>query len=479
MERRVSLLKNWYGIGSLLIALLYNGNVWGQGDAELWSRLDNSRQLTHIKNPAISRWEREWHQRAAELRVIFEAQGQWLYPILDMVAERDLPGELALVPIIESKLRPDARSSRDAVGMWQMRPATADYLGLQIDIWSDDRLNPLAAASAALDYLEQLHRRFGSWPLALAAYNAGQGRVSRAIQKARSKNQSTDYWALPLPAESRDYVPKLLGLARALADIEGMGLPWVNPATAPVRVNVGGPASVEDIAKATGLSIDTIYRYNPNIKLWAVPPRAPWQILIPASAWPRAQEKLAAIPPEKRTRWETVTVRSGDSLGVIADRWGTKVSLVKRVNGLRSDRIFVGQQLRIPAGSQSLSSTIVAAAARERRVAPTKPPTSPTEWHRVQRGETLWSVSRRYHLSVANLRLWNNLEASDPLHPGQQLRIAPPPGRAPVMHALASDDSLQAIADRYGVSVAELRSWNRLGSAHLGNQRELLVFAPR
>ncbi len=466
-------------VGLLLLVLGGFGSAQAQGDGELWTRLADARQLQHIRHPAVDRWERDWQQRAAELRVIFDANGQWLYPILDMVIARGMPGELALLPVIESKLRPDARSSRDAVGMWQLRPATADYLGVQIDMWSDDRLNPLAAASAALDYLEQLHQRFGSWPLALAAYNAGQGRVSRTIQQARSLNRSTDYWALPLPTESRDYVPKLLGLARALTDIEGMGLPWVNPASAPVWVDVGGPLSIEDMARATGLSVSVIYRYNPNFKLWALPPRAPWRALIPASAWPQARERLARVSPESRTRWESVTVRAGDSLGLIAARWGTNVALIKRVNGLFSDRIFVGQQLRIPAGSQSLSPTIVAAAARERRLTPTTAPTSATEWHRVHRGETLWSVSRKYQLSVASLRRWNNLDDSEPLHPGQRLRIAPPPGRAPVVHALSDQDSLQAIADRYRVSVAELRSWNRLGSASLSNQRDLLVFAPR
>lgn len=462
-----------------MLLLVLSGGAQAQGDGELWSRLSQSHALDHLNNAEIDRWEREWRQRAAELRVIFEAQGHWLYPILDMVVERGLPGELALLPVIESKLRPDAQSRRDAVGMWQLRPATADYLGLTMDKWSDDRLNPLLAASAALDYLDQLHQRFGTWPLALAAYNAGQGRVSRAVRKARSKNQATNYWGLELPVESRSYVPKLLGLARALTDVEGMNLPWVNPASAPVRINVGGPASIEDIAQSTGLSIDTIYRYNPNIKLWTLPPRVPWQILVPASAWPQAEKGLASIPPEKRTRWETITVRPGDSLGVIAARWNTQVSLLKKVNALNTDRIFVGQQLHVPAGAQSLSPTIVAAAARERRLTPTEPPTSATEWHRVHQGETLWSVSRRYHLSVADLRRWNSLENNEPLHPGQRLRIAPPPGRAPLMHALSGQDSLQAVADRYGVSVAELRSWNRLGSAHLGNQRELLVFAPR
>jgi len=468
-----------FGLGFLLLALCGFGSAKAQGDGELWTRLADARQLQHIRHPAVDSWERDWHQRSAELRVIFDANGQWLYPILDMVTARGLPSELALLPIIESKLRPDARSSRDAVGMWQMRPATADYLGLHSDMWSDDRLNPLLAASAALDYLEQLHRRFGSWPLALAAYNAGQGRVSRTMKQARALNRPTDYWSLPLPGESRDYVPKLLGLARALTDIEGMSLPWVNPATAPVWVDVGGPLSVEDIARASGLSVSVIYRYNPNFKLWALPPRAPWRALIPAAAWPQAQDQLASLPPEKRTRWESITVRAGDSLGVIAERWGTNVGLIKRVNGLRSDRIFVGQSLRVPAGSQNLSPAIVAAAARERRLTPTSPPTSATEWHRVHRGETLWSVSRKYQLSIASLRRWNTLEDNEPLHPGQRLRIAPPPGRAPVVHALSEQDSLQAIADRYRVSVAELRSWNRMGSASLGNQRELLVFAPR
>lgn len=442
----------------------------------LWLRLEQSYQLQDIQHPDIERWEAHWRTRGAELRMLLDERGHWLLPILDLVSQRGLPGELALLPFIESKLDTQARSKRDATGLWQIRPATADSLGLSKSEWHDDRLNPVRATAAALDYLQSLHSRFGSWPLTLAAYNAGQGRVSRALQKARTSGARIDYWHLSLPRESRDYVPKLIALSRVLADGTSLRLPWVDPSLAPVAVHAGGPVDLHSAAKVIGIPLDTLYNYNPQLKLWALPAKPHDELLIPAFAFPKAEQALRALPPEKRIHWETETVKRGDSLGLIASRWKTSVSLLRSVNALNDDRIFVGQRLRIPINRKSLPQATVQAAAREKRIRTQTVRNG--EWHRVDSGETLWNIARRYGRSVALLRRWNSLGPKDPLFPGQSLRVAPPPGTNVVLHAVDQNDSLVAVAKRYGVTVPQLRRWNRLGNQDLSAERELLVFAP-
>lgn len=444
---------------------------------ELWSRLAEARKLDAIQHPRIRYWESQWRSRISELRVILESRGHWLYPILAEVEKKGLPGELALVPLIESKLQVDAQSPRGAAGLWQFRSKTAADLGLVMDEFADDRIHPVYATRAGLTYLQQLHARFGDWPLALASYNAGQTRISRAIRSARRNNHSAEYWALSLPQESREYVPKILALARVLGRVEKMRLPWIDPALAPVAVDTNGPLDVWDIHHTTGISLNTIYEYNPHLALWTLPLRTEWSILLPAGQAGAAHSTFAALQPNERTHWRTATVRAGDSLGVIAQRWNTDVALLRATNNLKNGRLFIGQRLRIPSGRSELPAAVIQAAATENRI---RTPMSwdGEQWHRVADGDTLWKVARQNRRTVAELRRWNMIASGEPLHPGQRLRVAPPPGRAPVVHPVKARDSLEEVAERYGVSVADLRRWNRLGSAQISNHRELLVFAP-
>lgn len=461
----------------LCLCLLYLPAV--QAEDDLWSRLHALPNLDHIQHPRIDAWEQEWRGRSAELRVLLESRGHWLFPAVDAVSRRGLPAELALLPVIESRLNPDAESSSGAFGLWQLRPRTAASLGLKENEWADDRGAPLRATRAALDYLQQLHQRFGGWPLTLAAYNAGPGRVSGALRAARSRGDRADYWNLDLPAESVSYVPRLLGLYRALRDVRGMRLPWIDPGLQPVELNLGGPADLHSVLDSSGIPSDLLYAYNPQFKRWALPPEGPWVLTVPRVRAKDMQAVLTGLPPNERTRWTQVKVRSGDSLGFFAMRWKTSVPLIRAVNGLSDDRIHIGQQLLIPAGRTELPEPTIQAAAARSRLHDPSGQNLLAHSHLVQAGDTLWQLARSSGRSVEQLRRWNALADNEPLHPGQRLRLAPPSGSRPVVHRLRQQESLQDIAARYGVSVSDLRRWNRLGSVQLGGQNELLVFAPQ
>ena len=464
--------------GALLPATPAFANAAAPPDeAELWPRLAAQQSLAHIEHPRIALWERRWRAQAAQLRVIFEQGGHWLYPVIDAVEARGLPGELALIPVIESRLLTQAESHKSAVGLWQMRAPTATALGLRIDDWVDERCDPLKATTAALDYLQALHDRFGSWPLTLAAYNAGQGRVARAIRSARRGGRPEGYWDLDLPTESVDYVPRLLGLARALHHVEGLRLPWVDPQRAPIVLPTGGARDVETLAALSGASIAEIYAYNPQLRRWALPPGGPWRVLLPqrrANVAPTLRIEAGAGLPH----WRRIEVQPGDSLGRLAAEHQTRVRLIQRANGLTGDRIRIGEPLWVPAGRLSVPDATLQAVASRGRVTGQPGALPGQEWITVAPGDSLWRLSREYGQSVAQLRRWNAMGRDEDLYPGQRLRVAPPPGRRLTLHRVAAEDSLPGVAERYGVSVGELRRWNRLGSGRLPLQRDLVVFAP-
>jgi membrane-bound lytic murein transglycosylase D len=463
-------MRPWRFLAGLLLGLL----SYSATGAELWPRIFANYGLDHLQHPEIERWERHWRARAPQLRVILEERGHWLFPVVEAVLDRGWPAELALLPVIESQLQTQARSGRDAVGLWQFRRDAASEHGLAHTLWEDQRQHPLKATHAALDYLHTLHQRFGSWPLTLAAYNTGQTRLARVLRQARASSRSTAYWKLPLPAESRDYVPRLLGLARALPTIDR--LPWIAPDRAPVVVATPGPIDLDAISDWLGWSLTELYAYNPHWSRWSMPPDTPGQVLLPRRLQQGAAEALANIPTAQRTRWLAWEVQAGDSLGVLAERWNTSVNLLRDINDLSDNQIYVGQALWIPAGRQALAPATLTAVRERRRIQPSH--AQSREWYWVRNGDTLWDLSRRQKQDIADLRRWNNLRPGEPLHTGQRLRVAPPAGREPLLHRVQPQDSLDTIATNYQVSVDELRRWNQLGYPRLNADDLLIVFAP-
>lgn len=185
---------------------------------DLWERIRLGFRLAEV-NPALTRRHEQWYiERSQHLLRAIERSRPYLYHIVDEVERRDLPMEVALLPLLESAFDPMAQSPKKAAGIWQFIPSTGRVFGLQQNAWYDGRRDVLAATRAALDYLQTLHRQFGAWDLALAAYNCGEGCVARAIARNRARGLSTTYAALPLPTETRHYVPKLLALRNLIND---------------------------------------------------------------------------------------------------------------------------------------------------------------------------------------------------------------------------------------------------------------------
>jgi len=390
---------------------------------DLWQLTRQHLQLPlDIHQPRLES-QFNWYLRHSNhiTRVTERAQPYYHY-VLHEVLKRDMPAEIALLPIIESAYNPFAYSSGHAAGPWQFIPGTARHFGLRSTWWYDGRRDILASTNAALTYLEQLHRRFdGDWLLALAAYNAGGGTVSRAITRNRNQGKPTDFWSLDLPRETSVYVPKLLAVARIIRDAETLGFTLTPIDNKPhfELVETGGQIDLAQAATLAGLDLDTLHRLNPGFSRWATDPEGPHRLLVPLENAPRLRAALQKLPPEKRVNWDRYTVRRGDTLSTIAQRFNSSVSVIRRGNKLSSNLIRVGQTLLIPQPGNRTGKNLLA----QSQARPSEPKESHRYYHHVNRGESFWSIARRYGVGVQDLARWNNMAADDTLQIGQRLLV--------------------------------------------------------
>ena len=399
-----------------------------QADADLWQLTRQNLQLPlDLKHPRLET-QLNWHRRhPAHMTRVTERAQPYYHHILHEVLKRDMPAELALLPIVESAYDPFAYSHGSAAGPWQFIPGTARHFGLRSSWWYDGRRDILASTDAALTYLEQLHRRFdGDWLLALAAYNAGGGTVSRAIRRNQEQGKPTDYWSLDLPAETRAYVPKLLAVARMVRDAESLGL-----TLAPIEnephfeiVETGGQIDLAQAAKMAGLELDTLYQLNPGFNRWATDPEGPHLLLVPTDNAPRLRSELDRLPPEKRVNWHRYTVRPGDTLSNIAQRFNSSISVIRQGNKLDGHLIRAGQALLVPkpvASSDSYNLGLEQRIQAERQQLEQR--ARRKHYHQVNSGESFWSIARRYGVGVRDLARWNQMAPGDTLKIGQTLLL--------------------------------------------------------
>ncbi len=428
---------------------------------DLWADIRGSFTLDHAVKQQRVRQELHWLQRHPQYLLDLQDRLQRYLPYIHAeVSRRGLPGELALLPIVESALDPYAFSHGGAAGLWQFIPATAKRFGLPRNWWIDGRRDPVLATNAALDYLEHLHQRLGDWYLALAGYNAGEGNVRRALRRARGDD--TSFFALHLPRETSTYVPRLLAVAAAVENPEayGLTLPKLLPQPAFVTVDTGGQFDLMKAAQALDISLDAIYEWNPALNQWATPPRGPNQLNVPVDLADIAQARLSAIPEDQRVQWLRIEVASGDTLSGIAHRYHTDIATLRRVNRLRGDRIRAGHPLLIPKSGQAVADYPVA-----RRQAKGD--------YEVQPGDSLWAIAHRHGVSVATLVKVNQIGPDEVLRVGRRLSV---PGATPVHLPVAArddvvrkvsygvrrGDSLSAIASKFNVAVRDLVHWNKL-----------------
>ncbi|HEX7037246.1 MAG TPA: LysM peptidoglycan-binding domain-containing protein [Pseudomonadales bacterium] len=440
---------------------------------DLWADLRQSFELDHALDQRRVQQELRWLKRHPEYLPRLRDRLQRYLPYIHAeVTRRGLPGELALLPIVESALDPYAFSHGGAAGLWQFIPATAKRFGLPRNWWIDARRDPVLATSAALDYLEYLHERLGNWYLAVAGYNAGEGNVLRALDRG---GKDASFWSLDLPRETSSYVPRLLALAAIVADPDayGLTLPALLPEPAFATVDIRGQFDLVKAAAVLELPVEALYDWNPALNQWATPPDGPHHLHVPAGLADLAAERLAAVPEEERVHWLRIKVAKGDTLSQIARRYRTDVATLRRVNRLDGNRIRAGQALFIPKSSAAPDAYPIASR-------------KPQGDYVVQPGDSLWSIARSYDVSVSQLVRANQIGPKEVLRVGQRLAIPGLDDAGPsstrdvvrrVSYGVRRGDSLYTIANKFNVAVSDLTQWNGLDpSRYLQPGQKLLIY---
>ncbi len=457
---------------------------------DLWERVRLGYQLPKHTNSRISA-ELNWYARhPAYMKRVTQRGQRYLHHIVERLEAREMPLEIALLPIVESAFDPFAYSHGRASGMWQIIPGTGKMLGLKQNWWYDGRRDVVASTGAALTYLERLNKRFkGDWLLALAAYNSGAGNVSKAIRKNKKRGLPTDFWNLDLPKETKAYVPRLLALSeivRAPAQYEVSLTPIFNRPYF-TEVPVDSQIDLAQAAELANIDMDVLYHLNPAFNRWATDPRGPHKLLIPVEKVNAFQENLASIPKNERVTWDRYTIRNGDSLSTIAQKYKVSVSSLKSINDLRNNSIRAGKTLMVPVatkGGKHYSYSV------DERIAKRYASTSKREkGHQidyvVQPGDSLWTISRQYKVSTKKIAKWNSMAPRDPIKPGQTLKIWTKVTTATtktgvirkVSYKVRSGDSLARIAQKFRVNVKDILKWNAINpSKYLQPGQKITLF---
>ena len=403
------------------------------------------------------------------LDIVTERARPYLHYIVSELEKRNMPMEIALLPVVESGFKPHVYSNSGAAGLWQFMPATGKMFGLEQNVWYDGRRNIVASTDAALDYLQKLYGYFEDWQLALAAYNAGEGRVGRAIEKNKKAGKPTDFWSLELPAETTAYVPKLLAISHLVLQANHYGLTIRPIENKPVFtvVNVGSQIDLALAAKLAGITTDELYQFNPGFNYLATQPKGPHELVIPVENSEKFKRNLAALPMKDRMQWQRHKIKRGESLSVIALQYKTTVSVLQQTNKLRSSKIRTGRHLMIPmSAGRDRNFKIQDKFANNREGKKEKK--GKKVIHLVTKGDTWWDLARTYNVSIRELAAWNGKVPKDTLGLGQKLDIwtmRAHSGEAltkTINYVIKRGDSLWRISQEFKVSIAQLREWNGL-----------------
>jgi len=452
----------------------------------VWERLLSLYSLPDIENERINR-ELNWYLRhPAYLARVQQRAEPYLHLILDEVEAKNIPGELALLPIVESAFLPEAYSKSDASGLWQFIPATGRLYGLQQNAWYDGRRDVYASTKAATSFLKHLGETFdGDWHLALASYNYGKGNVRKAIEKNEDLNLPTDYWSLDLPKETADYVPRLLAIAKIFANSDKYNIDLQHIPNKPYceLVDVKSQLDLNKAAELANTPLNEFLKLNPGFNHSSTAPQGPHHLLIPVAKAQAFKQNLAQLPYDERVDMkrhsETMAqirrdeipvipnqhkVKSGESLVSIADKNHTTPQSIRQANHLASNSIHSGMILKMPTAQKSVDT----------KAAKTKPGSAQT--YVVKQGDTFWNVAQKFSVSVNDIADWNKIKPKSALVLGQKLIIkaanqqavaVAPKSVAPsasgmrlISYTVQQGDSLAQISRKFNVSIADLRKWN-------------------
>lgn len=431
-------------------------------------------ELLREKRPAVCAFTKRSEQYLAYARKVFK--------------ERGMPEELAYLAIVESGYRPDALSKAGAAGAWQFMPQTGLHYGLAQDWWQDERLDPYKATEAAADYLKKLYNDFGDWPTAIAAYNAGEGKISRALSGTGGK----DFYELKalnhkleesaqIKEETKNYVPRFMAVTKIMRNLPKLGFDAINPEKSQVinRYSASPGTDLKALSQACNLSWDEFSKYNAHHKRTITCTDRVTYVYLPSSVEKRAAQFFGANAKSAYAGWRPVKVAAADSLEKISKRANVSLARLQAANpGI--GRLKAGQIILAPDG---VSMALKAAGKDKGSVK--KEAERFAQAHTVKAKETLYAIAKKYNVDVESLKKCNGLQNGAPIKTGMALNI---PGKSPVkagpsakigrkkqLYVVRAKDSLWRIAKMHNVTVDTLKRLNKIDEKSLQPGASLIV----
>lgn len=474
----------------------------GADDDEIytvWTRVRDGFKIPNMENSVVDENLAKYSKRPDYLQRMANRSQKYLYHIIEEVTARGMPTEIALLPFVESAFVTNAKSRVKSAGLWQFMPATGKHYELDQTMWKDERYDVLQSTAAALTYLQRLHDEFDDWPLAFAAYNWGEGNVRRAIKRNQSLGLPTDYMSLKMPAETRNYYPKLQAIKNIVQNPNdyGIKLPTIYNEPFFVQIFKDQDIDVKRAAKLAGMSHEEFSTLNPSFNRPVIVASHNHSMLMPTDKLDQFIENLVAYRTSGKplSSWTTYRVQPEDTVAAIARKAHMTEAALREANQIPAGRRIKPGSLVLVSKSSGLgnaedisSDTIDASFALAqdyRRVT-----------YRVRRGDNMRSVARRLGVSPATIMKSNGLR-SQRLRVGQTLRVNVPivtrqtttsrptttrstpdtPVASTKFYVVRKGDTLYSIANRYGITASALRNANNISGNNISVGQRLTINA--
>jgi len=489
--------------GTLLaVAFLCLAVVWPQpspaDSSDFLAELETHFGAVLADEARVAQWRRayletrrSWLEGSLQRGAVVQPQFE------EVLAEMGLPRVLSYLPMVESGFRSNATSIMAAGGYWQFIPSTARHYGLTLNRWVDERRDPHISTHAAGRYLAHLYRMFDDWPLALMAYNSGEGRVLGIIRRLGSRDYGEIVRSVRTPGETSNYVAGFVAAAQIAVEPEAYGvlLPVTDePPTPTDEVAVKGSVDLAFVARELEIDEHDLRTLNPALLQGCTPPEeTPYPLRVPEGTGEQLALVLADTPQTLYTRWTEHRVHPGEALSLIAQKYRIPAQDIARFNNLSDlHSIRAGRELVIPI-PQGRALPKVADRKRHGSKPAFRDYTRVT--HKVASGESLWTIASRYGSTAESVRKWNGLLKREVIHPGDKLLLYVPKGTHPKArrhiarhdpsqplppdYRVTSGDTLWTIARRFGVAMEDLAVWNGIATSATLQPDQILRLKPR
>ena len=354
----------------------------------------------------VKKYERWYSEHPVYTYRMFERTKRYIYYVVQEVKKRNMPMEIALLPIIESAYNPIARSNMKAVGLWQFIPSTGKNYGLKQNWWKDERSNVILSTNASLNYLEKLYKQFGTWELALAGYNAGEGKVAREIKKNKRRKRPTDYYTISLPRETDEYVSKLIAMKHIIQNPSkfNVDVPYIPNAPYFGEVTLTEQMDIDLILKLADISSEEFELLNAHHKRPLIPKeQEPTIILLPKYKIETYNKNLAEHN-EPLSNWVLYKPKRKESIMKVAKRFDINLSTFKRINSLNGRVTFRRNSTVLIPKSNALKSKYTLKGTGDYNY-------TSVGTHHVSKGDTLGGIARKYKVSIEDLKEFNELDS--------------------------------------------------------------------